>query len=176
MSQIISTKSNKFTRYWFATVDNDVSQVTQATFTKTIERVLNDPKGWISQGYQFQRIYVSDGLKLRKDNPSNQRDIFHIRLSLNKTINRECKFSGLSCADMSLNMILLNANRWLNGSNQSGLPLSEYRRYMILHEVGHLLGRDHSTCPGDGELRPIMVQATIANDKCKPNSWILPND
>lgn len=59
--------------------------------------------------------------------------------------------------------ISINSVNWLNGVKQSGLSLDEYREYVINHEVGHGLGKDHLTCDGktvvDGRC-PVMYQST----------------
>ena len=169
---MISSKRNNFTRYWFVTVDSNIKHlINQANVSKIIERTLLDKKGW--KDYKFQKIYVKDGLRLRKTDSKNKYNIFHLRFSSNSTIRKTCNFLGLSCAYMNENIIYFNSDRWLKGAKKSGLALNDYRRYMIYHEIGHLLGRGHSTCSCDGCLRNIMIQATVANDNCIPNSYPL---
>ncbi len=47
---------------------------------------------------------------------------------------------------------------WRDGVSQSGLNLTEYRKYLIIHEFGHLLGYDHQECSNG--ICPVMHQAT----------------
>lgn len=174
MSQIIASKDTSFTRFWFLTVDPECSgKVSQRQVSHVINTVLMDPRGWSSHGYKFAKISSQEGLALRKKALKHRRYIFHVKVSTNGEISRNCGFSGLSCADMSINVIFINLDRWLYGAKASGLSLDDYRSYLIQHEIGHLLGRNHTKCPTENYPRPIMVQATIANDTCKPNIWPL---
>ncbi len=170
----IASRDNSFTRFWFLTVDRECSmKVNQEHVSSIVETVLLDSSGWASHGYTFVRIPCEEGLALRRKNPNSRRAIFHLKVSTDENISQECGFAGLSCADMSVNVIYINMDRWLLGAKQSGLSLIDYRYYLIQHEIGHLLGRSHTRCPSDGHPRPIMVQATVANDTCLPNKWPL---
>lgn len=42
---------------------------------------------------------------------------------------------------------------------------------VINHEVGHRLGFGHATCPGPGQLAPVMMQQSISLAGCKFNPW-----
>ena len=171
---LISTRDKTFPRRWFLTVDEDCSPfVNGEEAADFVEKVLNDPRGWISHGYRFVRINVATGLRLRR-NKNDWKSVFHIRISKDATIQAECGFSGLSCADMSKNTILLNLSRWLHGSEASGLDLVSYRYYVSTHEIGHLLGRSHYSCSAYPiDLCPIMYQQTISKSCCKPNHLLL---
>jgi hypothetical protein len=71
---------------------------------------------------------------------------------------------------MSSKEVWLNFSRWINGATASKLDLYKYRDYMINHEVGHALGREHVTCPEAGQKAPIMMQHTVTIGKCTPNN------
>jgi len=66
--------------------------------------------------------------------------------------------------------------RWTKGAPQSKLELDAYRQYMVSHEMGHILGREHVDCPREGAPVPIMVQQTKGIGKCKPNTKLTERD
>ena len=145
------------------TVDDDVSEKYKISDKSTISFLilvyLNDPAGWGKHGYWFEE--VSNGEKV------------HIRLSSNQTITSECGLDDkLSCAIIGGNKIWLNAERWFNGARKSGLTIDNYRQYMVSHEMGHILGHDHSKCPCKGCKAPIMMQQTLGIGQCKPNTSV----
>ena len=63
----------------------------------------------------------------------------------------------------------LNADRWFRGSSKSKLGLTDYRQYMVTHEMGHILGHDHEKCPCKDCPAPLMMQQTLGIGECKPN-------
>ena len=151
-------------KYTFKTrVDPDVQKQYSVRFPAHIEFLitvyLNDPDGWESRGYSFESV-------------SDHEDIL-IRLSSPDTINKVCGISpNLSCAILGEKNIYLNADRWFHGSAKSGLSLDDYRQYIVSHEVGHILGFDHKTCPCNGCPAPVMMQQTLGIGKCIPNTKI----
>ena len=126
-----------------------------------IESVLADERGWTRDDkHQFQR--VSD-------------DSFHFRIIIATpdTVDELCaplNTNGeVSCGRAG--RATLNGLRWALGVGSFGDDLENYRRYLVNHEVGHLLGYPHRTCPGPGQLAPVMVQQTISTQQCEPNPW-----
>ena len=59
--------------------------------------------------------------------------------------------------------IFIDEVNWMYGVKQSGMTLSEYRKYIIQHEFMHALGYDHQPCDEntapDG-ICPVLYQAT----------------
>jgi len=140
-----------------AHVDTDVHYPKQ-TFLDLLQIYLADPDGWAGKGYHFEY---------------DPKASLIIRLSSTRTIQTECGLpKGLSCAVLGGKKMWLNSDRWLKGAPASQLPLDSYRQYMVSHEMGHILGHEHSNCPGKGEEAPIMLQQTLGLKGCRPNTRV----
>jgi hypothetical protein len=110
---------------------NDNVKTSNKEFSDEVDRILNDPRGWLKYGYKF----------IRDANAT-----FQIRLETENNANTLCHTNGLSCARPTLNSIIIHEGNW-NGNSKSQLPLKNYHNYVICHEVGHLLGLSHKQCP-----------------------------
>lgn len=75
----------------------------------------------------------------------------------------------VSCANAG--RAVLNYLRWQRGVPYYPNDLAEYREYMVNHEVGHLLGFGHRTCPGAGKPAPVMQQQTLGLHGCTKDPW-----
>lgn len=144
-------------------VDDDVRQSYKIRFPAQIEfyvtAYLNDPNGWSSKGYLFEPVSINEDVLIRFASP--------------KTIKETCGLpSNLSCAELGGRFMYLNADRWFYGSSASKLSLENYRQYMVSHEIGHILGFEHTQCPCVGCKAPIMMQQTLGIGKCIPNTKI----
>jgi hypothetical protein len=83
----------------------------------------------------------------------------------------EIKFSVTVFSDVSRPVVWLNADNWYRGVPRSKLSISEYRKYVVEHELGHALGQDHVECNEYTAINgvcPVMYQSTrgCANYKC----------
>ncbi len=72
------------------------------------------------------------------------------------------------------NHAILTYYRWVFGTPDYGTDLLGYRRYLVNHEVGHVLGHGHELCPGRGRPAPVMMQQTKGLNGCAKNSWPYP--
>jgi hypothetical protein len=70
--------------------------------------------------------------------------------------------------------VVLNDDRWSQGSPAWPGPLDAYRQMVLNHETGHWLGLAHAFCPGVGAPAPVMQQQSIDMQGCAVNSWPLP--
>lgn len=131
-------------------------------FARDVAICLADPDGWEAHGYQFVAV------------KSNPQVIIHLS-SLKGLEAAGCDHT-LSCAELGGKQMHINEHRWRHGTKRSGQDLNGYRQYVISHEMGHILGRDHVKCPGKGLPVPVMTQQTISIGACIPNTSITAYD
>ena len=133
-----------------------------AAFAETVMATLNDPRGWGAGGaVTFART----------DGPADLRVV----LASPRTVDAMCAplatDGEVSCGRDG--HAVLNFRRWVLATDEFA-DRTQYRQYLVNHEVGHLLGHSHERCPGTGELAPIMQQQSIAVAPCVPNGWPYP--
>lgn len=179
MRKVIATKDKSFVRKWYVTVDEDVPDILREDVEDVVTAVLTDltPGSWSSYGYEFQMVLPSLGMRYRRSR-DNWKDTFWIRVSTPKTIRSRCSFDKLSCADLTTNVIYLNADRWRYGSPKvTEVPLEVYRAHVCAHEIGHLLHHYHRTCGGCNGTQcegDVMQEFTrIGWRGCKPSLYAL---
>jgi len=150
---------------YYISVDDDVKKIYriynagERQIELYVMAYLNSPDGWSQDGYFFEQIHDKHKARVL------------IRLSTTETINKVCGFSeSLSCAELHGKHMYLNSERWFHGAPNSKLDLENYRQYMVSHEMGHILGKEHVKCPGLGKKAPIMLQQTRGIEKCIPNT------
>ena len=136
--------------------------VDPAAFAAFVMSTLNDPRSW---GHGGAMTFA------RTDGPAQ----IDVRLASPATSARQCRplVTGgrLSCSEGVY--AVLTSYRWFHGQSEfSGL--TQYRRYVVNHEVGHVLGHGHLRCPGAGQLAPVMQQQTKGVAPCRPNAWPYP--
>ena len=139
-----------------------------AQFVTDVLSVLCDERSWIGSG-KVRFRYDPKGpllIGLRSPSSAERRCMQLIGLSVNHYY---------SCAGSS--EVVLNSDRWFQGSKYWPGSVPVYRQMLVNHEVGHTLGQRHRTCTRDGAPAPVMMQqskglATNGNT-CKPNPWPL---
>jgi hypothetical protein len=139
-----------------------------ARFADYVLDTLNDPRSW---GRDGERTFGRTAGALEPD--------VVVLLATPATSARLCDpwVTGgfLSCAKPG--RAVLTFYRWALGVEWYGPTpdaMEMYRRYLVNHEVGHVLGYDHRDCPGRGRLAPVMQQQTKGLGRCRPNGWPFP--
>jgi hypothetical protein len=141
----------------------DGIQVDRRAVADTIARILGDRRGWGGTGrLSFQR--VSSG-------PVS----FRVVLATPSTVNRLCApliTGGIYSCGM-YGRAVLNLMRWRHGAPPFHGDMTMYRRYLVNHEVGHVLGHSHRSCHAAGARAPVMMQQTKGVSPCRANGWPL---
>lgn len=125
-----------------------------------VDDTLRDDRGWIAvRGTTFRRVDSGQDLRILVASPD--------------TTDRLCAplatRGRVSCRNGAL--VVLNARRWAFGVPHYRSYLTSYRRYLVNHEVGHVLGEAHVSCPGPREPAPVMLQQTYSLEGCRRNPW-----
>lgn len=130
-----------------------------------VQTVLDDPRSWTGSG-EVRWQLVKRG----------QKADLHAYVVTPKTTDELCAplltRGEVSCQNG--NRVVLNAERWAFGAKAYGKDVQRYRQYLVNHEFGHALGRQHVSCPGRGDRAPVMLQQTKGLGGCKANPWPSP--
>lgn len=132
---------------------------------RTIQKILDDPRSWTGSGeVRWQLV-----------EPGQKADL-HAYVVTPTTTDELCAplrtRGAVSCQNGT--RVVLNAKRWAFGAKAYGKDVAGYRRYLVNHEFGHALGRQHVRCPGKGDRAPVMMQQTKGLKGCKANPWPSP--
>ena len=136
--------------------------IARLEFARLVHAILGHPSSWGGTGrVSFRR--VSSG-------PVD----FRVTLASPRKTDRLCApylTNGIySCANGG--RAVLNLLRWRQGAD-AYRRVDRYRRYLVNHEVGHLLGHGHTSCPAIGARAPVMMQQTKGVAPCRANPWPL---
>lgn len=133
-----------------------------ADFVAVAVATLTDERGWARAGFVFER---------RDDGP------YLVVLAEGAEVDQLClpydTYGKYSCQNGPT--VALNADRWRSATPEWTGDLADYRRMLVNHELGHLLGMHHPKpqCPHPGAPAPIMNQQSTELNGCLPNPWPL---
>lgn len=146
-------------------LDRRTTDEATADFEAIAEATLSDARGW--QRAAFRLIRSDDGP-------------YRIVLAEGDEVDRLClpydTYGQYSCQNGPV--VALNADRWRVATPKWTGDLETYRRMLVNHEVGHLLGQKHPRpqCPARGTPAPIMNQQSTELNGCLPNPWPLDSE
>ncbi|HVF31959.1 MAG TPA: DUF3152 domain-containing protein [Acidimicrobiales bacterium] len=134
-------------------------------FEAVVTTTLADPRGWTRARFAFDRT---------EDGP------YLIVLAEGADVDALCRpyDTGGKYSCQNGPVVALNADRWRTATPKWTGDLDTYRRMLVNHEVGHLLGMKHPRpqCPAPGRPAPIMNQQSTELDGCLPNPWPLDDE
>jgi len=129
---------------------------------ETVMGTLNDARGWGGQGTMtFARTEDEADLRLVLASPV-----------LLEELCGPARPDEVGCGREGMAVVSFTA--WVEGSEEFG-SRAEFRRFLVNHVVGHVLGKQHVACPGPGEPAPVMQQQTQKIAPCEPNAWPFPD-
>ena len=129
-----------------------------------VKTVLNERSGWRSKGYRFSEAasYASPDFTIT----------FWTDDHIVARFGRD--FRGLSVCENQRH-IYINLQNWRSGANAGFADVRQYRRYVVNHEVGHVLGYGHVDarhhCRNGGRAS-VMSQQTKGQFGCTPYSHV----
>jgi hypothetical protein len=131
-----------------------------ATFRAVVDETLDDPRGW-SLGGALSYTRVASG------------GDFQVILASPEQVRRAAPVYDSRYSCTVGDDVLINDERWRDGTSSWPRSLHEYRHYVVNHEVGHWLDLDHRDCPGEGRPAPVMQQQSISLGGCEATVWPL---
>ena len=147
----------------------DGIEVDGAEFAAAVEATLGDPRSWGNGGrMSFQRVGAAEAAASQYD--------FKVTLVSPGSMETYCPGVGTggytSCRYGE--RAVINLARWATAVPDYQGDVATYRQYVVNHEVGHALGNGHESCPGAGQLAPVMQQQTLGLKGCTRNAWPYP--
>ena len=131
-------------------------------FDALVRETLTDPRGWEQAGFEF---------RFSEDAP------YRVVVAEGEVVDDLCApyTTGGEYSCQIGATVALNAERWREATDTWTGSLDDYRRMLVNHEVGHLVGRHHArpACT-DGGPAAVMFQQSSGLDGCRPNPWPLP--
>ncbi len=147
-------------------VERHVADPETEDFEATAIATLTDPRGWSRAGFSFTF-----------DAPDAP---YTMVLAEGDEVDQLClpydTYGLYSCQNGPV--VALNADRWRAATPEWTGDLPTYRRMLVNHEVGHLLGMHHPAiqCPVPDAPAPVMAQQSTELNGCLPNPWPLDDE
>ncbi|SBV27579.1 Protein of unknown function [Micromonospora krabiensis] len=129
-------------------VDLDLAEV-----AVEVDWMVNDPRGWRVDLDQFTLRIVEPGI--------------------GGTTSMDSK-GHIGMAYDAEDLALITEEAWtVLGPRFAavGGTLQDQRTWIVLHELGHLLGHPHVDCPAAGQMAPVMRGANFELGDCTYNVW-----
>ncbi len=147
----------------FSVAVGDGVDLTDQELARFVVDTLRDDRSWIGRGAGFELLDEGGDFTMIVALPA---DVDEMCAPLQTIGQYSCARNG---------WIAFNSLRWFGATDDWPADLETYRRYLVNHEVGHyIIGPNHETCPGVGEVAPVMMQQTKGLDGCVPNGWVDP--
>ena len=149
-------------RYMIVRRTNDAAT---KDFAAIVARTLEDPRGWQRADFELAR---------------KPRAKYKVVLAEGAVVDELClpyeTYGTYSCQNGPV--VALNADRWRYATPQWTGTLARYKRMLVNHEFGHLLGQHHPDvqCPEPGRKAPVMAQQSTELNGCLPNPWPLEHE
>jgi hypothetical protein len=143
--------------------------VDELPFAEAVEATLGDRRSWGNDGrMSFQRVGADEAAAGE----------FTFRVSLVSPGSMETYCPGVGTGGYTScrygDRAVINLARWATAVPDYEGDVATYRLYVVNHEVGHALGNGHESCPGAGEVAPVMQQQTLGLEGCVKNAWPYP--
>ena len=137
--------------------------IDRQAFARFVLATLNDPRSWSHGGARsFARTEGPAAIRVVLASPRTSAGMCRPLIT----------YGRLSCR--SGDAAVLTLYRWVKAIDEYRGNRTGYRRYVVNHEVGHLLRHGHQQCPGAGRRAPLMMQQTKGLQGCRPNPWPYP--